>query len=174
MKSNIFSRNSNILVASSIQVFINFSAHYCFHSEIQCFLRQFQHSSCKYYSSLSTFSIMLFHSFIRKSNIFFQQLIPTRFPFVHFHFDSRDLLRELKSLHSPIISLILGVIPVWKHFNFIACMHAYICMFHVRLKNHHNIFLARPMGPIYVKQSSVGHIFVKHHLVDLDATKIEK
>ena len=52
------------------------------------------------------------------------------------------------------------------------------CMFRVRLKNHHNIFLARSMGPIFVKHNSVGHIFVKHHPVDLffveDATKIEK
>ena len=70
VKSNIFSCNSCIMVASSTQVLINFPAQYCFHSEIQCLLQQFQHSSLKYYSSLSTFSIVLFYSFNRKSNIF--------------------------------------------------------------------------------------------------------
>ena len=34
VKSNIFSSNSNILVTSSIQVFIKFPKQYCFHSEI--------------------------------------------------------------------------------------------------------------------------------------------
>ena len=67
-----------------------------------------------------------------------------------------------------IKSLILRVIPVWKHFNFMAHLHALFCMFCMRLKNHHNIFLARLMG----------HIFVKHYLLDslFDgyATKIEK
>ena len=46
-------------------------------------------------------------------------------------------------------------------------------MFHVRFINHHNIFFACLMGPIFVKHNSVGHIFVKHHPVDSDATKIE-
>ena len=34
VKSKIFSSNSSVLVSSSIQVFINFLAQYCFHSEI--------------------------------------------------------------------------------------------------------------------------------------------
>ena len=42
-----------------------------------------------------------------------------------------------------------------------------ICMFCVRFKNHHNIFLARPMGCIFVKHHSVDSFFAE------DATKIE-
>ena len=38
-------------------------------------------------------------------------------------------------------------------------------MFKVRLKNHHNIFLVRLVGHIFVKHNSVGHIFVKHNSV---------
>ena len=33
------------------------------------------------------------------------------------------------------------------------------CMFGVRLKNHHNIFLARLIGHIFVKHRPMGHIF---------------
>ena len=70
VKSNIFSNNSSILIASYIQVFISFQAQLCFHNQIQCLLKQFQHSGCKYYSSLLTFNTVLFHSFIRKFNTF--------------------------------------------------------------------------------------------------------
>ena len=48
------------------------------------------------------------------------------------------------------------------------------CMFRVRLKNHPNIFLVHPVGPIFVKHNSMGHVFVKQHPMDSDATKIEK
>ena len=138
MKSNVYFNNSSILFPSSIQVY------------------QF-------------FSIVLFHSFLGKSNIFLQHLIPTIFPFYDiFYFYSRELSRELGSLHILIRCLILQVISVWKRFNSFARLHTCILYVCVKLKNHHNIFLVR----------SVGHIFVKHRLVDSffveDGTKIEK
>ena len=126
VKSNILCNNSSILVAISIQVFINFPTQYCFYSEIQCLLQQFHHSGCKYYSSLSTFSTVFCHSFLKKSNTFLYQLIPALFPFNFFHFDSKELSREPVRLHNPIRSLILRVILIWKQFNFSARPHAYI------------------------------------------------
>ena len=81
-----------------------------------------------------------------------------------FHFDYGELSREPGNLHSPIRSLIY---ESFKFGNTLISWHACMLIFYtfrVRLKNHHSIFLTLP----------VGHIFVKHHLVDLDATKIEK
>ena len=85
-----------------------------------------------------------------------------------FYFDYRELSKIPRSLHSPIRSLILLTILVCKHFNFLARLHACILYVRVNFKNHHNIFLACP----------VGHIFVKHHFMDSffaeDATKVKK
>ena len=55
---------------------------------------------------------MLFYFFIRKSNNFLQQLWET--------------VKGPGNLHNLIRSLILQVILVWKHFNFLVCPHAYI------------------------------------------------
>ena len=85
VKSSIFFINFSILANCKFYSSLSsFQEQYCFHSQIQCLLQQFQHSSCKYSSNLSTFSIVLFHSFLRKSNTFLQQLIPIRFSFVRF------------------------------------------------------------------------------------------
>ena len=35
------------------------------------------------------------------------------------------------------------------------------CMFGVRLKNHHNIFLAHAVGHIFVKHHPIEHIFAE-------------
>ena len=48
------------------------------------------------------------------------------FSFLRFHFDYEELSREPENLHSPIRSLILRVIPVWKYFNVLARLYAYI------------------------------------------------
>ena len=51
------------------QVLFNFPTQYYFHIEIQCLLQQFQHSIFKFYSSLSIFNTVLFHS--SKGNLTF-------------------------------------------------------------------------------------------------------
>ena len=53
-----------------------------------------------------------------------------------------------------IRSLILRAIYVWKHFNFLARSHAVILYVHVKIKNHHNIFLTHLMGPIFVEDAT--------------------
>ena len=75
-----------------------------------------------------------------------------------FYFNYEELSREPGSLHSLIRSLILLAISVWKHFNFMAHSHTIILYARLKLKNHHNIFLASLVGPIFVE----------------DATKVEK
>ena len=75
------------------------------------------------------FNTVLFHSFLGRSNIFLQHLILTLFTFSIFYFDFGELSREPRSLHSPIRSLILRAITVWKHFNFLA--HPHTCNLYV-------------------------------------------
>ena len=36
------------------------------------------------------------------------------------------------------------------------------CMFHVTFKNHHNIFLARLMGPMFVKHHPMDSLFAEN------------
>ena len=71
-----------------------------------------------------------------------------------FYFDYGELLREPWSLHSLIRSLILRVILVWKHFNFPTLLHVCILYVCVKFKNDHNIFLAHPMRPIFVEDTT--------------------
>ena len=163
MKSNIFSSNSSILVTSSIQVFIKFSRTI-----------MFSQSNTMFTSAISTLWLQVsFKSFnfqhcvisfiLKEIQYFIQQFVQYSHQYI-FHVDYGERLKELESLHSLIRSLIY---ESFQFGNTLISWHAHtliFCMFRVRFKNHHNIFLACPMGPI----------FVKHNSVDLDAKKIEK
>ena len=137
MKSNIFSSNSSIMVVSYIQVYQIFKHNIVFTIKSNVLLQQFQHSGCKYHSNILIFSTVLFHSFSRKSNTFFQQLIPVIFSFIHFHFDSGELSREPKSLHSLIRSLIYESFQFKNTLIFYHVLVLLFYMFTVRFKNHH-------------------------------------
>ena len=55
---------------------------------------------------------------------------------------------------------------IWKHFNLLACLQPHVFIFYVNVniaKKSPNIFLARPMGFIFVEDASMfwNKIFVK-------------
>ena len=81
---------------------------------------------------------MLFHSFLRKSTLFFSDHFLSDFHLYVFHFDSWELSREPGSLHSLIRSLIFRVIQFG---NSLISWYAHTLifyMFRMRFKNHHN------------------------------------
>ena len=47
-------------------------------------------------------------------------------------------------------------ISVWKHFNVLTRLqpHAFILYFRVKIQNHHNIFLACPMGLVFAEDAT--------------------
>ena len=76
---------------------------------------------------------------------------------INFYLDSRELSRESRNLIFRLIkSLIFGTVLVWKHFNFLAHPHMFlIVIMYVELTftKITNIFLAHPMGHIFVEDA---------------------
>ena len=96
---------------------------------------------------------MLFHSFLGRSNIFLQHLIHALFSFGVCYFDFRELSREPGSLHSPIKSPILQVIPSWKYFNFLARLHTCILYVSCEIQKSPQHILAPLVRPIFAEDA---------------------
>ena len=104
-------------------------------------------------------STMKFTTFLTCSYSFFSQLsIYSNFQSI-FHLNSRELSRELGNLFFAWVEVRFDIVLVQKYYNSwnaraFTNSCAFVCF---RPKSNRNIFLARP----------VGHIFVKHRYIFL-------